>query len=173
LHIGRCNGLNNAEEVIAMRALTLILTMFALFSQGGAALAQQDTKEAAVEAMPVEKVLNANPEPDGKAYRIDLLLSEGKRVAYTIPPSEAAKIADGMSKPASAGGQNKQVATIVSGMIIQTDSEGKAVIVSPRSQSGVLEPLAIPISGAKLLVRALKAKISQAKATAAKQPKQQ
>ena len=60
-----------------------------------------------------EKVLNANPEPDGKAYRIDLLLSEGKRVVtYTIPPSEAAKIADGLSKPAIAGGQTRQIATI-------------------------------------------------------------
>ena len=127
------------EEVIAMRALTLILTMSALFGQGGAALAQQDTKQAAVEAMPVEKVLNANPEADGKASIFYLARGSGWPIRFS--PSEAAKIADGMSKPASAAGQNKQVATIVSGMTIQTDSEGKAVIVSPRSQSGVLEPL--------------------------------
>ena len=44
---------------------------------------------------------------------MDLLLSEGKQVAYTVLPSEAAKIANGMSKPAIAGGQNKQVAAIV------------------------------------------------------------
>jgi hypothetical protein len=46
------------------------------------------------------------------------------------------------------------------------------VILNPRSQSGSLEPLASPISGAERLVEALKAKIAQAKATAAKQPKQ-
>src|SRR5262249_31731247 len=82
-------------------------------------------KDVTVEAIPIEKVLNANPEPDGKAYRIDLLLSEGKKVAYALPPSEAAKIADGLSKPAIAGGQNRQVATIISGMTIETDSEGR------------------------------------------------
>jgi len=37
----------------------------------------------------------------------------------------------------------------------------------------VLEPLAIPLSGADLLVATLKTKIAQAKAIAAKQPKQQ
>jgi hypothetical protein len=155
-----------------MRTLTLTVTLFA-FVQGGIALAQQGDKGTAIEPTPIEKVLDANPEPDGKAYRLDLLLKEGTRVAYQIPPSEAAKIADGMSKPAVAGGQNMEVATVVSGMIIQVDSEGKAVILTPRSQSSVMEPLAIPISGAKLLVRALKRKIAEAKTTAAKQPKQQ
>ena len=69
--------------------------------------------------------------------------------------------------------QNKQKeATIVSGMSVEIDSKGKAVILTPRSQSGVLEPLAIPISGANLLVKTLQAKIAEAKAIAAKQPKQ-
>ena len=69
--------------------------------------------------------------------------------------------------------QNKQKeATIVTGMTVGIDSKGKAVILTPRSQSGVLEPLAIPISGATLLVKTLQAKIAEAKAIAAKQPKQ-
>ena len=69
--------------------------------------------------------------------------------------------------------QNKQKeATILTGMTVEIDSKGKAVIMTPRSQSGVLEPLAITISGANLLVKALQAKIAQAKAVAAKQPKQ-
>ena len=69
--------------------------------------------------------------------------------------------------------QNKQKeATIISGMTVEIDSKGRAVIITPRSQSGVLEPLAIPISGAELLEKALKTKIAQAKAIAAKQPKQ-
>ena len=154
-----------------MRKVTLTLTVFTLVSLCGVAFAQQDTKGAAVKATPIEKVLGANPEPDGKAYRIDLLLMDGTRVAYEIPPSEAAKIADGLSKPAIAGGQNQKVATIVTGMSIQVDSQGKAVILTPRSQSGALETLAIPISGANLLVKTLQAKIAEAKATAAKQRK--
>ena len=154
-----------------MRTLTLTVTVFA-FVQGEVAFAQQGTS-AEVELRQIEKVLNANPEPDGNAYRIDLLLKDGTRVAFQIPASEAAKIAVGMSKPAIAGGQTKQVATIVSGMTIETDSEGKAVVLTPRTQSNVMESLAIPVDGAKLLLRALKAKIAQAKRTAAKQPKQQ
>ena len=155
-----------------MRTLILTVTLFAFSSESWVAFAQQGTQDAQVEATPIEKVLDANPEPDGKAYRIDLLDSKGTRVAYKIPPSETAKIIDGLSKSAIAGGQNQKVATILSGMSIETDSQGKAVILKPRSQSGSLESLAIPISGAERLVEALKAKIAQAKATAAKQPKQ-
>jgi hypothetical protein len=156
-----------------MRTPILTVTLFAFISQNWVAFAQQGTQGTQVEATPIEKVLDANPEPDGKAYRIDLLVSEGKRVAYKIPPTETAKIIDGLSKSAIAGGQNQKVATILSGMSIEIDSKGKAVILKPRSQSGSLESLAIPISGAERLVEALKAKIAQAKATAAKQPKQQ
>src|SRR5215510_13408123 len=116
-----------------MRTPILTVMLFALISQSWVAFAQQGTQ---VEATPIEKVLDANPEPDGKAYRIDLLVSEGKRVAYKIPPTETAKIIDGLSKSAIARGQNQNVATILSGMSIETDSKGKAVILKPRSQSG-------------------------------------
>ena len=67
--------------------------------------------------------------------------------------------------------QNKQKeATIVSGMSFEIDSEGKAIIITPRSKSGVLEPLAITIDGAKHLVDALVVVITQAEAGVAKQP---
>ena len=52
----------------------------------------------------------------------------------------------------------QKAATILSGMSVEIDSKGKAVILTPRSKSGVLEPLAIPISGANLLVKALQVK---------------
>jgi len=153
-----------------MRVFILALTAFAMVSQGGVAFAQQTKKRLAVRAVHVEKVLDANPEPDGKAYRIELLLTKGKRVAYRIPPSEAAKIADGLSKPAAAGGQKKEVATLVYGMRIEVDSQGRAVILMPRGRSGALEALAIPTSGAEKFVEALRAKVAEAKARAAKQP---
>jgi hypothetical protein len=67
--------------------------------------------------------------------------------------------------------QNKQKeATIVSGMTIEIDSDGKAVIVAPRSESRALEPLAIDVNGAKLLVDTLVVMIAEAEAIAAKQP---
>ena len=119
-----------------MPKLTLALTVFALISLGGAALAETDVKDAA--PTPIEKVLDANPEPNGKAYRINLLLRDGTRVAYEIPPSEAVKIADGLSKPAIAGGQNRQVATLLDGMTVQVDSKGEAVILGRHKTAGPL-----------------------------------
>ncbi len=132
------------------------------------------SKADAPKAVPtekVEKVQSANPEPNGKAYRIVLELRGGKRVSYEIPPAEAMKIADGLSKPAVAGGQKQQVATLVYGISVQADSKGQAVILSPRGRSGPLEPLAIPLLGAGAFVTLLQSKIEEATANAAKQPK--
>jgi hypothetical protein len=155
-----------------MRIFTLTLTVAALINLGGVAFAQQPSKAAPAKATPIEKVLDANPEPDGKAYRIEFQLAGGKRVSYVIPPAEAAKIADGLSKPAIAGAQKQQVATLVYGMSVQADTKGQAVILSPRGRSGPLEPLAIPLIGAGAFVALLQAKIEEATANAAKQPKQ-
>jgi len=155
-----------------MRKFTL--AVFALASLCGVAFAQQVSKGAAAKAMPaekVEKVLGADPEPDGKAYRIELELRGGKRVSYEIPPAEAVKIADGLSKQAVAGGQKQQVATLVYGISVQADSKGEAVILSPRGRSGPLEPLAIPLIGAGAFVTLLQSKVDEAMVNAAKQPK--
>jgi hypothetical protein len=154
-----------------MRTLTLTIAVIALLGLGGVVLAQQGTKRGAVKAVSVEKVLNANPEPDGKTYRVDLQLRGGKRVSYEISPEEAVKVADGLSKPAVAGGQSQKVAALVYGMSVEVDTKGLAVILSPRGRTGPLEPLAIPLSGADPLVSLLQAKIAEAKANAAKQEK--
>jgi hypothetical protein len=154
-----------------MRIFTLTLTSVAFVSLGAVALAQHATKGRAVRAVSVEKVLNANPEPDGKKYRIELQLRGGKRVSYEIPPDEAVKIADGLSKPAVAGGQRQMVATLVYGMSVEVDSKGFAIILRPRGRTGPTEPLAIPLSGAEPLVHVLQAKIAEAKANAAQQAK--
>src|SRR6516225_11814184 len=126
-----------------MRTLTLTLSVVALVNLGGAVFAEP--KGSAVKAVTVDKVLNANPEADGKAYRIDLQLRGGKRVSYEISPEEATKIADGLSKPAVEKGQEQKVATLVYGMRVEIDSKGLAVVLTPRGRSGTLEPLAIPM----------------------------
>ncbi len=152
---------------------TLAVTLCGLAAFCGPALAQQPSAEASAikgKATPVEKVVNANPEPDGKTYRIDLLLKNGRRVSYEISPPEALKIADGLSKPATAGAQKDMVAQLVYGMIIQADPQGRAIILTPRDSSGNLQSLAVPLTGADQLLEVLKAKIAEAKAFAAKQP---
>jgi len=150
----------------SMRALAVALC--GLVALCGPALAQQPSIKG--KATPVQKVVNANPEPDGKAYRIDLQLQNGRQVSYEISPSEAVKIADGLSKPATVGGQKDMVAQLVYGMMIQADPQGRAIIITPRDSSGNLQSLAVPLTGADQLLEVLKAKIAEAKAFAAKQP---
>jgi hypothetical protein len=159
-----------AREV-SMRTFPLTLTVVALVTLGGVAFARNAAKGGAIKAVPVTKVLNANPQPDGKTYRIDLQLRGGKRVSYELSPEEATKIADGLSKRPVPGGQSQKVANLVYGMKVEVDTKGLAVILMPRGRSGPLEPLAIPLSGADPLVAVLQAKIAEAKANAARQAK--
>lgn len=147
---------------------TFGFVVFAVGSLCGVAFAQQGTPTLPAKATHIEEVLNANPLPEGNAYRIDLLLGKGKRVSYEVAPAGAAKIADGLSKPATAGGQSRQVATLAYGMNVQVDSNGLAVILTPRGKSGPLEPFAIPIAGAEVFVALMQSKIAEAKANAAK-----
>jgi len=139
-----------------------------LAASGGTVLAE--SKGTGDKTSTIEKVLNANPEPDGKAYRIDLQLRGGKRVSFEISPAEATKLADGLSKPAVAGGERQKVATLVYGMGVEVDGKGLAVVLTPRGRSGPLESLAIPLAGAEPLVSVLQAKIEEAKAKVAKPP---
>ena len=153
-----------------MRLFTLTLSLVAFIFLGGVIFAEPGlAKEREVRAATVEKVLNANPAPDGKTYRIDLQLGGGRRVSYEVSPEDATKIADGLSKPAVPGGQRQKVASLVYGMTVEVDSKGLALVLSPRGRTGPLEPLAIPMSGAEPLVSVLQAKIAEAKANAAKQ----
>jgi len=69
--------------------------------------------------------------------------------------------------------QKQKEATIVSGMSIEIDSKDKAVIIAPRSESRVLEALAVPTSGAKFPVDTLVVITAEAEAIAAKRPNKQ
>jgi hypothetical protein len=89
--------------------------------------------------------------------------------AKPVAPTATSKDAQVSQGGVAFAQQKQKEATIVSGMTIEIDSEGKAVIVAPRSESGALEPLAIPISGAKLLVDTLVVMIAEAETVASKQ----
>jgi hypothetical protein len=150
-----------------MRYLGITLIGLALLP--GVAVAQHGTKARPAKAEPVAKVVNANPEPDGKAFRIDLVLKNGRQVVLELSPSDALQVADGLSKPAAPGAQKLEVAALVYGMTIQADPQGRAVILTPRNEKGDLQALAIPLTGADQLLETLKEKIGEVKAFAAKQ----
>jgi hypothetical protein len=154
-----------------MRTIGFLVIGMALLPQ--MAEAQGAAKQAApIKAVVVDKVINANPVADGTAFRLELQLKNGRRVAYQFGPAEAVEVANGLGKPATAGSQKLQVASLVYGMMIQADPEGRAVILTPRNKDGNMESLAIPVTGADELLETLRAKIAEAKAFAAKQAKQ-
>jgi hypothetical protein len=167
-----CQRSENVERGLSMHRLALTLICLAVLP--GIAQAQKAaTARGKVKAAPVAKVINANPEPDGRTFRLDLLLKNGRQVSYEFLPSEALQVADGFSKPAAAGAQKLRVAALVYGMMIQADPQGRAVIITPRDQSGNMQSLAVPLTGADQLLETLRAKIAEAKAFAAKQKAQQ
>jgi hypothetical protein len=152
--------------------LRLALALVSLALVPGIAAAQHPGPRSKTRVEPIAKVINSNPDADGKAFRLDLLLKNGRQVSYVFQPAEASQVADGFSKPAAAGAQKLRVAELVYGMMIQADPQGRAVILTPRNQSGELQPLAIPLTGADQLLETLREKIAEAKAFAAKQQKQ-
>jgi hypothetical protein len=155
-----------------MRFLLITITCLALMPGIAQAQHSKRTRPESARAAPVASVVNANPTADGKSFQIELLLKNGRRVSYEFSPDQARQVADGLSKPASAGAQKLQVAALVYGMMIQADPQGRAVIIIPRNQSGNLQPLAIPLTGADQLLETLRAKIAEAKAFAAKRQQQ-
>ena len=84
-----------------MRVFTLVV--LALVSLCGTGFAQQSKKGAPITAVPIEKVLDVNPEPTGKAYRIEFQLRGGKRLLYEIPPAEAEKIVERIEQTCESG----------------------------------------------------------------------
>jgi hypothetical protein len=116
----------------------------------------------------VESVQSANPSPDGNAYLLSLTLKGGKRLSLEVPSAEAVKIVDGLSKPAGPGSQKRQVVALVQGISIQADSQGRFVLLQPRTSAGLTEPLAIPIEGADRFLQLFEEKAAEAKANATK-----
>jgi hypothetical protein len=114
----------------------------------------------------VETVVSAGPESDGKAYKLSVKFKNGRQLSIDIPSAEAVKIVDGLSVPAVAGAQKEQIVTVVQGISIQADAQGRAVILLPRGGAGPLTPLAIPIEGADRVLQLLQQKIAEAKANA-------
>jgi hypothetical protein len=115
----------------------------------------------------VETVVSAGPESDGKAYKLTVIFKNGRQLSIDIPPTEAVKVVDGLSVPASSGAQKEQIVTVMQGLSIQADAKGRAVLLLPRGATGPLAPLAIPIEGADRVLQLLQQKIAEAKANAA------
>ena len=116
----------------------------------------------------VERVISAHPQLDGKAYVLSVMLKGGRQLSFEIPPAEAVKIVDGLSEAAGSGSQKQQVVALVQGMSIQADAQGRAVVLQPRTSTGPLKSLAIPIEGADRFLQLFQQKAAETRANATK-----
>jgi hypothetical protein len=124
--------------------------------------------EEATDSLAAASVLSAGADPDGKGYVISLSLENGRQVSIRVPPAEALKIVEGLSKAVTSGPQGQQVVAVVKSINITADERGRVVVLTPYIRSGPLEPFAIPISGADQFVRLFQQKAAETKANAAK-----
>jgi hypothetical protein len=116
----------------------------------------------------VESVISAAPQADGQAYLLSLKLQDGRQISLQLPPTEAVKIVDGLSKVAGSGPEKRQLVALVQGMSIQADPKGKFVLLQPRTSAGPLEALAIPLEGAGRFVQLFQQRAADTKANAAR-----
>jgi hypothetical protein len=125
--------------------------------------------EEAADSLAAASVLSAGADPDGKGYVISLSLENGRQVSIRVPPAEALKIVEGLSKAVTSGPQGQQqVVAVVKSINITADERGRVVVLTPHIRTGPLEPFAIPISGAAQFVQLFQQKAAETKANAAK-----
>jgi hypothetical protein len=142
-----------------------LMTAFALCAWPGLIRAQESPAL-------VESVISANPQPDGKAYLLSVVLQDGRHLSLEVRPEDAAKIVGGMTKTVGSGPERQQVVALVSGMTITADPQGRFVLLQPSTSAGPLPSMAIPVEGAERFLQLFHEKAVETKANATKTPDQ-
>ena len=140
----------------------LLIAGFALYSMMGPLVAEE-----AASSMAAGRVLSAGADTDGKGYTISLSLENGRQISIRIPPAEAIKIVEGLSKTATSA-QKQQIVAFVQTINIKADTRGRAIILTPHVRTGPLDTFAIPIGQADQFIQLLQQITAETKANAAK-----
>jgi len=141
----------------------LLIAAFALYNMSGPLTAQE-----AATPMTADRVLSAGADPDGKNYTISLALENGRQISLRIPPPEAIKIVDGLSKTATSAPQKQQIVAIVQTINLRADNGGRAILLTPHVRTGSLDTFAIPIGQADQFIELFQKVAAETKANAAK-----
>ena len=86
----------------------LLIAGFTLYTMMGPLVAEEATS-----SMAADRVLSAGADADGKGYAISLSLDDGRQISIRIPPAEAIKIVEGLSKTATSAPQKQQIVAFV------------------------------------------------------------
>jgi hypothetical protein len=143
----------------------LLIAGFALYTMTGPLVAEEATS-----TMAADRVLSAAADADGKGYTISLSLDNGRRISIRIPPAEAIKIVEGLSKTATPALQKQQIVAFVQTINIKADTLGRAIILTPHVRTGPLDTFAIPIRQADQFIQLFQRITAETKANAAKTP---
>ena len=140
----------------------LLIAGFALYNMMGALVAEEATS-----SMAADRVLSAGADTDGKGYTISLSLENGRQISIRIPPAEAIKIVEGLSKTATSA-QKQQIVAFVQTINLKADSRGRAIILTPHVRTGPLDSFAIPIGQADQFMQLFQKVTAETKSNAAK-----
>jgi hypothetical protein len=140
----------------------LLIAGFTLYNMMGPLVAEEATS-----TMAADRVLSAGVDADGKGYTISLSLENGRQISIRIPPAEAIKIVEGLSKTATSA-QKQQIVAFVQTINIKADTLGRAIILTPHVRTGPLDTFAIPIGQADQFIQLFQQITAETKANAAK-----
>ena len=141
----------------------LLIAGLTLYTMMGPLVAEEATS-----SMAADRVLSAGVDADGKGYTISLSLDNGRQISIRIPPAEAIKIVEGLSKTATSAPQKQQIVAFVQTINIKADTRGRAIILTPHVRTGPLDTFAIPIGQADQFIQLLQRITAETKANAAK-----
>ena len=140
----------------------LLIAGFALYNMMGPLVA-----EVAASSMAADRVLSAGADADGKDYTISLSLENGRQISIRIPPAEAIKIVEGLSKTATSA-QKQQIVAFVQTINVKADTRGRAIILTPHVRTGPLDTFAIPTGQADQFIQLFQQIPAETKANAVK-----
>src|SRR5262249_54432 len=118
--------------------------------------------------MTADRVLSGGADADGKNYTISLALENGRQISLRIPPPEAIKIVDGLSKTATFVPQKQQIVAIVQTINLKADNGGRAIILTPHVRTRPPEHFAIPSGQADQFIELFQKVAAETQANAAK-----
>ena len=141
----------------------LLIAAFALYNMFSPLFGEENATSVAA-----DKVLSASADADGKNYTISLALENGRQISLRIPPAEAIKIVDGLSKTVTSAPQKQQIVAVVQTINLKADNRGRAIILTPHVRTGPLDTFAIPIAQADQFIELFQKVAAETKANAGK-----
>lgn len=132
----------------------------------------QQKRVSPVKGVTVGKVVKVGAESDGKAFRLELQLKNGRQVAYQLTAAEADEVSNGLSNPVVKAIEKKVKYSLVWGLHTEVDRQHQRVVLFPQSEGRTLDSLGFPLTAKDNLIDSLQENFALLKADVVKQGNQ-